>query len=101
GSRTVLAILGGRHIWIDHCSFEGGTHMLGDIGDGPRAATDITYSNNIFAESFGPGATLVAAGATRVSFYRNAFISNAGRQPDVLPHTVQFGVDTVVVELVE
>jgi pectate lyase len=101
GSRNVLAIVGGSHIWIDHCSFEWGTKMLGDIGDGPRAATDITYSNNIFAESLGPGAVLIGAGATRVSLYRNAFISNAGRQPDVIPHSVQFGVDTVVVELVE
>ena len=101
GSRNILAILGGHKIWIDHCSFEWGTKMLGDIGDGPRATTDITYSNNIFAESLGPGAILIGAGATRVSLYRNAFISNSGRQPDIIPHSVLFGVDTVVVELIE
>lgn len=101
GNRDIFAIQGGRDIWVDHCSFQWGTDSLGDIGDGPRAASDITYSNNLFAESLGVGAVLIGSGATRISFYRNAFISNGGRLPAIQPTSVAFGVDTVAVELVE
>lgn len=98
--RNVFRINGGRDIFLDHVSIEWATGGLGDVGDA-NLVTDVTYQNSLLAESLANVGLTVGAGVTRVSFVRNAFLSNGSQNPLLSPGSVLSGITDQNVELIE
>ena len=65
-------------IVVDHNSFSGSGD--GEV-DATEGAYNVTISNNILSKNRGPGASLLATGASRVSYHHNIFYGNNSRNP--------------------
>ena len=65
-------------IVIDHNSLAGSGDGEVDVTEG---AYNVTISNNILAKNNGSGASLLATGASRVSYHDNIFYGNDARNP--------------------
>jgi pectate lyase len=65
-------------IVVDHNSFAASGDGEVDVTEG---AYNVTISNNIFSNNNGPGASLLAFDAARVSYHHNLFYGNNARNP--------------------
>lgn len=85
GNADALTIENSRRIYVDHIS---GSWATDEIISTHTDATDLTVAYSIFAEGLQPHSKCALLGSDpkapqRISFWRNACISNNDRNPDV------------------